>query len=76
MKIVCIGAGPAGLYCAISMKLRNPTHEVLVIERNRPDDTFGWELQPDGDWVRRGGGRRSAHRELMELAAERAVSAE
>jgi anthraniloyl-CoA monooxygenase len=42
MKIVCIGGGPAGLYCAISMKLRNPTHELLVIERNRPDDTFGW----------------------------------
>jgi anthraniloyl-CoA monooxygenase len=42
MKVVCIGGGPAGLYCAISMKLRDPTHEVLVIERNRAADTFGW----------------------------------
>ena len=42
MKVVCIGGGPAGLYCAISMKLRDPAHEVLVLERNRPDDTFGW----------------------------------
>src|SRR5262245_65870664 len=42
MKVVCIGGGPAGLYCAISLKLRDPTHEVLVVERNRPDDTFGW----------------------------------
>ncbi len=42
MKVVCIGGGPAGLYCAISMKLRDPAHEVLVVERNRPDDTFGW----------------------------------
>jgi anthraniloyl-CoA monooxygenase len=42
MKVVCVGGGPAGLYCAISMKLRDPTHEVLVVERNRPDDTFGW----------------------------------
>ncbi|MCP4183988.1 MAG: bifunctional salicylyl-CoA 5-hydroxylase/oxidoreductase [Hyphomicrobiales bacterium] len=42
MKIVCLGGGPAGLYFAISMKLRDPTHEILVIERNRPDDTFGW----------------------------------
>ena len=42
MKIVCIGGGPAGLYFAISMKLRDPAHEVLVVERNRPDDTFGW----------------------------------
>ncbi len=42
MKIICLGGGPAGLYFAISMKLKDPTHEILVIERNRPDDTFGW----------------------------------
>ena len=42
MKIACLGGGPGGLYFAISMKLRNPDHEVVVIERNRPDDTFGW----------------------------------
>jgi anthraniloyl-CoA monooxygenase len=42
VKIVCVGGGPAGLYFAISMKLRNPAHEVIVYERNRADDTFGW----------------------------------
>jgi len=42
MKIVCLGGGPAGLYFAISMKLRNPDHIVTVIERNKADDTFGW----------------------------------
>ncbi len=42
MKVACIGGGPAGLYFAISMKLRDPSHEVTVFERNRPDDTFGW----------------------------------
>ncbi len=42
MRIVCLGGGPAGLYFAISVKLRNPDHEVTVLERNRPDDTFGW----------------------------------
>ncbi len=42
MKIVCIGGGPAGLYFAISMNLRDPCHEILVVERNRPGDTFGW----------------------------------
>ena len=42
MRIVCIGGGPAGLYFAISMKLRDAAHDVLVVERNRPDDTFGW----------------------------------
>ncbi len=42
MKIVCLGGGPAGLYLAICMKLQNPSHEVQLYERNRPDDTFGW----------------------------------
>ncbi len=42
MRVVCLGGGPAGLYFAICMKLRDPSHEVVVIERNRFDDTFGW----------------------------------
>lgn len=42
MRIACLGGGPAGLYFGISMKLRNPQAEVVVLERNKPDDTFGW----------------------------------
>lgn len=42
MRIACLGGGPGGLYFAISMKLRDPAHEVVVLERNRADDTFGW----------------------------------
>ena len=42
MRVACLGGGPAGLYFAISMKLRNPAHEVVVVERNRAGDTFGW----------------------------------
>jgi anthraniloyl-CoA monooxygenase len=42
MRIACLGGGPAGLYFAISMKLRDPSHEVDLFERNRPGDTFGW----------------------------------
>ena len=42
MKIACLGGGPAGLYFAISMKLRDVSHDITVFERNRPDDTFGW----------------------------------
>jgi len=42
MKILCIGGGPAGLYFALLMKLQNPAHQVTVVERNRPYDTFGW----------------------------------
>jgi anthraniloyl-CoA monooxygenase len=42
MRIACIGGGPAGLYFAISMKLRDAAHEIDLFERNRADDTFGW----------------------------------
>tara|TARA_R110000787_G_scaffold68914_5_gene153794 strand:+ start:1467 stop:3761 length:2295 start_codon:yes stop_codon:yes gene_type:complete len=42
MRAICLGGGPAGLYFAISLKLRQPEAQVTVIERNRPDDTFGW----------------------------------
>jgi anthraniloyl-CoA monooxygenase len=42
MRAVCLGGGPGGLYFAISLKRRDPKHEVVVIERNRPNDTFGW----------------------------------
>ncbi|MGZ8312059.1 MAG: bifunctional salicylyl-CoA 5-hydroxylase/oxidoreductase [Allosphingosinicella sp.] len=42
MRIACLGGGPAGLYFATSMKLRDAAHEIDLFERNRPDDTFGW----------------------------------
>ena len=42
MRIVCAGGGPAGLYFAIQMKRRDPSHRIAVFERNRRDDTFGW----------------------------------
>jgi anthraniloyl-CoA monooxygenase len=42
MKIVCIGGGPAGLYFGLLMKLRHPAHDITVVERNKPYDTFGW----------------------------------
>jgi len=42
MRITCIGGGPAGLYFALLMKKQDPRHEVTLIERNAPSDTFGW----------------------------------
>ena len=42
MRAAVLGGGPGGLYFAISLKLRDPAHEVVVIERNRPGDTSGW----------------------------------
>ena len=42
MRIVCVGGGPGGLYFALLMKRLNPRHDIRVIERNHPDDTFGF----------------------------------
>ncbi|MGC1429279.1 MAG: bifunctional salicylyl-CoA 5-hydroxylase/oxidoreductase [Albidovulum sp.] len=53
MKVLCLGGGPAGLYLAISMKLRDPSHAVTVIERNRANDTFGWGVVLSDDALAR-----------------------
>jgi len=42
VRVVCIGGGPGGLYLALLLKRADARHEVTVIERNRPYDTFGW----------------------------------
>jgi polyphosphate kinase len=44
-----------------------------TLERCLADDTFGWELGPDGEWERRTGRTRATHRELMERAAARSA---
>ena len=53
MKVLCLGGGPAGLYFAISMKLRDPAHEVTVLERNKANDTFGWGVVLSDDALTR-----------------------
>ncbi|MBV9026285.1 MAG: FAD-dependent monooxygenase [Streptomycetaceae bacterium] len=42
MRIVCVGGGPAGLYFAISAKLRDAGHQITVLERDPPQATYGW----------------------------------
>jgi anthraniloyl-CoA monooxygenase len=44
MKITIVGGGPSGLYFAILMKKLDPAHEITIIERDGPDDTFGWGI--------------------------------
>ena len=42
LRVLCVGGGPAGLYLALLLKKADPRHEIRVVERNRPYDTFGW----------------------------------
>jgi anthraniloyl-CoA monooxygenase len=42
MRVLCVGGGPAGLYLALLAKRADPRREIIVVERNRPYDTFGW----------------------------------
>lgn len=44
MKIHIIGGGPAGLYFAILMKKLDPASAITVVERDGPNDTFGWGI--------------------------------
>jgi anthraniloyl-CoA monooxygenase len=42
VRYAVLGGGPSGLYFALLAKKSNPSDEVLVVERNPPDATFGW----------------------------------
>ena len=44
MKICIVGGGPAGLYFAILMKRLDASHDIVIFERDGPDDTFGWGI--------------------------------
>ncbi len=42
MRIVIVGAGPAGLYLGYLIKRRDAGAEVTIVEQNPPDATFGF----------------------------------
>ncbi len=52
MNIKIIGGGPAGMYFAILMKQAGAAHDIIIYERNGPDDTFGWGVVFSGKTLR------------------------
>jgi 2-polyprenyl-6-methoxyphenol hydroxylase-like FAD-dependent oxidoreductase len=42
MRVLVVGAGPAGLYFSYLAKRREPDWELRVVEQNRADSTFGF----------------------------------
>jgi anthraniloyl-CoA monooxygenase len=44
VRITILGGGPAGLYFALLMKRLDAAHQVVVVERDGPNDTFGWGI--------------------------------
>ena len=42
MRVACVGGGPAGLYFALLMKLREPGHDITIFERKAAGSTDGW----------------------------------
>ncbi|MSQ03483.1 MAG: bifunctional salicylyl-CoA 5-hydroxylase/oxidoreductase [Myxococcales bacterium] len=42
MRVEVIGGGPGGLWLSILLKKRAPSTQVVIHERNRRGDTFGW----------------------------------
>ena len=49
MRIACVGGGPAGLYFALLLKLREPGHDITVFERTAPGVARGWGVTLWGD---------------------------
>ena len=42
MKIRILGAGPAGLWLARSLKRHDPAHDIAIVEQNPRDATYGF----------------------------------
>src|SRR2546430_188575 len=44
MRILVVGGGPAGLFFPLFLKKADRAPEITVLERDGPNDTFGWGI--------------------------------
>ena len=71
MNVAIVGAGPAGLYLAILLKRDDPAHRVMVYERNRLEDTFGFGVVFSDETLENVGDADPATNQAMAAAAAR-----
>ena len=74
VRVACVGGGPAGLYFALLMKLRDPGHDITVYDRSAADSTFGWGVTFGGDVLERLYGSDPRSAQEIDQAAFRWVS--
>jgi 2-polyprenyl-6-methoxyphenol hydroxylase-like FAD-dependent oxidoreductase len=51
VKVACVGAGPAGLYLSVLLKLRDAAHDVTVYERRQSNSVTGWGVTLGDDFM-------------------------
>ena len=71
MKITCVGGGPAGLYFSLLMKLRDPGHDIQILEQNATGAVQGWGVTLGQDVLQTLCGHDSTSAEEIERAALR-----
>ena len=71
MRILVLGAGPAGLYFALLAKKAEPAHDITVLERNPPDATYGWGVVFSEETL---GSLRDADRATYDQFTERVMT--
>ena len=48
VKVACAGAGPAGLYLSLLLKLRDPGHHITIYEQRQSNSVTGWGVTLGG----------------------------
>jgi len=74
VRVVCVGGGPAGLYSALLMKLREPGHDITIFERSTADSAYGWGVVFGDDLLEKLYGSDPGSARAIEQAAFRWVN--